>query len=379
MNCRHALLLLAVPLLLIATGAIGSGASTTSAAVPPANGGSQPIATVNGDPIPADAFQRFQGFEDFLLTARIAQLQQLLSRPGDAPFARQELRIVQDDLAHLPAYTLRQMEQVLELRQAAVRIDATPTQSQIAAEYRRVQRAYDRNGSAGSFAHELHALGVTPTDVQAYYVAPVVVVRNVIQHFQGRAPRAQPWAVARHILVATQSRALLIQKDIENGGNFAMLARRYSIDNGIQPGAPLTGTARLQAEQQSSAYNGGWLRDPQPAYSSQRRIPSSVPSTATYRPTWLTPQTGFVKPVLDAILSMKAGEVRVVQSLYGFHVVQVVARQAHLLSVRERDAILQQQGEQGYQLWFTEATDPARNRIVPPDPYAQFPQPTPTP
>ena len=361
-------------MLLIATSAIGS-ASTTSA-----NGGSQPIATVNGAPIPTDAFHRFQGFEDFLLTGQIAQLQQLLSRPGDASVARQELRVVQDDLAHLPAYTLRQMEQVLELRQAAVRIDATPTQSQIAAEYRREQQAYDRNGgAAGSFAHELHALGVTPTDVQAYYVTPVVVVRNVIQHFQGRAPRAQPWAVARHILVATQSRALLIQKDTENGGNFAMLARRYSIDNGIQPGAPLTGTAHLQAEQQSSAYNGGWLRDPQPAYPAQRRIPSSVPSTATYRPTWLTPQTGFVKPVLDAILSMKAGEVRVVQSLYGFHVIQVVARQTHLLSTRERAAILQQQGEQGYQLWFAEATDAARNHIVPPDPYAQFPQPTPTP
>ncbi len=351
----------------------------TSAAMTPANGGSQPIATVNGDPIPTDAFRRFQGFENFLLTAQIAQLQQLLSRPDDALVARQELRVVQDDLAHLPAYTLRQMEQVLELRQAAVRIGATPTQSQIAAEYRREQQAYDRNGGAGSFAHELHALGVTPADVQAYYVTPVVVARNAIQHFQRRAPRAQPWAVARHILVDARPRAILIRKAIENGGNFATLARRYSIDNGIQPGVPLTGTARLQAEQQSSAYNGGWLRDLQPAYPAQRRIPSSIPSTATYRPTWLTPQTGFVKPVLDAVLSMKVGEVRVVQSIYGFHVIQVVAHQTHLLSTRERDAILQQQGEQGYQLWVTEATDPARNQIVPPDPYAQFPQPTPTP
>jgi hypothetical protein len=62
--------------------------------------------------------------------------------------------------------------------------------------------------------------------------------------------------------VAGKARAQQLAAEVRQGANFAALARKYSIDNGLQAGVPLTGTAKLQAERKSSAFNGGWLRDP---------------------------------------------------------------------------------------------------------------------
>ena len=131
---------------------------------------------------------------------------------------------------------------------------------------------------------------------------------------------------------------------------------------------PLTGTAKLQAQRKSSAFNGGWLRDTDP---SKPFVPN--------QPTWLTPQTSFVAPVLDAILSMKPGEVRVVHSQFGWHVIQVTQHGTLHLSKAQVTALRQQKGAQDYQQWQTTATDPTKNKVVPSNPYVQFPSTTTTP
>src|SRR5205814_3032650 len=121
--------------------------------------------------------------------------------------------------------------------------------------------------------------------------------QNVTKHFEGKVASTEPQAKARHILVAgnQKARALQLAAAVRKGASFAALARKYSIDNGLQGSTALTGTAKLQAQRTSSAFNGGWLRDPsQPFVRNQ--------------PTWLTPQTSFVAPVLNALLSLKAGE-----------------------------------------------------------------------
>jgi parvulin-like peptidyl-prolyl isomerase len=323
----------------------------------------QVVATVNGVAIRNDAFQRYQKFETTLLTNQAAQLQgEIAKLQADKKNAaangqfisqlQQQLQQVQSYQSNIPAYTLSQMQNALELTQAAARIGAAPTPAQLNAAMANLRK------QAGpiAYAQLLSTTGVQPGDLRTYFAAPSVVQQNVTKHFEATVPSTQPEAKARHILVAGKARAQQLAAEVRKGANFAALARKYSTDNGLQAGVPLTGTAKLQAQRTSSAFNGGWLRDP-----SQPFVPN--------QPTWLTPQTGFVAPVLDAILSMKPGEVRVVQSQFGWHVIQVTQHGTLHLSKAQLNALRQQKGAQDYQQW--------QAKVVPSNPSLQFPSATP--
>jgi parvulin-like peptidyl-prolyl isomerase len=82
--------------------------------------------------------------------------------------------------------------------------------------------------------------------------------------------------------------------------------------------------------------------------------------------------------VLDAILSMKPNEVRVVHGTFGWHVIQVTQHGTLHLSKAQLSALRQQKGAQDYQQWQATATDATKNKVVPPDPYVQFPPTTPS-
>jgi parvulin-like peptidyl-prolyl isomerase len=331
----------------------------------------QAVATVNGVAIRNDAFQRYQKFETTLLNNQAAQLQGEISRlQADTKHAaanaqlisqlQQQQQQVQSNQSNIPAYTLSQMENALELTQAAAKIGAAPTRAQLDAEMANLRK------QAGpiAYAQLLSTTGVQLDDLRTYFAAPGVVQQSVTKHFEGTVASTEPQAKARHILVAGKARAQQLAAEVRKGANFADLARKYSTDKGLQAGVPLTGTAKLQAERTSSAFNGGWLRDPsQPFVSNQ--------------PTWLTPQTNFVAPVLDAILSMKPDEVRVVHSQFGWHVIQVTQHGTLHLSKAQLNALRQQKGAQAYQQWQTTATDPTKNKVVPSNPYVQFPSATP--
>jgi parvulin-like peptidyl-prolyl isomerase len=332
----------------------------------------QTVATVNGVGIRNDVFQRYQKFEATLLTNQAARLQAEISKlqadtknaAANGPFISQLQQLLQEVRsyqANIPAYTLSQMEQALELTQAAAKIGAAPTPSQLNAEMANLRK---QAGGLIGYAQLLSTTGVQSGDLRTYFAAPSVVQQNVSKHFAATVTATQPKAKARHVLVAGKARAQQLAAEVRQGANFAALARKYSIDNGLQVGVPLTGSAKLQAQRTSSAFNGGWLREP-----SQPFVPN--------QPTWLTPQTNFVAPVLSAILSMKPGEVRVVHSWFGWHVIQVTQHGTLHLSKAQLTALRQQKGAQQYQQWQAMATDPAKNKVVPPDPYVQFPSTTP--
>jgi parvulin-like peptidyl-prolyl isomerase len=330
----------------------------------------QAVATVNGEAIRNDAFQRYQKFKTTRLPNQAAQLQAELSKlqadkknaAANGQFIsllQQQLQQVQSCQANIPACTLSDMENALELTQAAAKIGAAPTRAQLDAEMANLSK------QAGPIAYaQLLSTGVQSGDLRKYFAAPIVVQQNVTKHFEGTVASTEPEAKARHILVAGKARAQQLAAEVRQGANFAALARKYSIDNGLQAGVPLTGTAKLQAERTSSAFNGGWLRDP-----SQPFVPN--------QPTWLTPQTNFVAPVLDAILSMKPDDVRVVHSQFGWHVIQVTQHGTLHLSKAQLNTLRQQKGAQAYQQWQTTATDPTKNKVVPSNPYVQFPSATP--
>ncbi|HKO25405.1 MAG TPA: peptidylprolyl isomerase [Chloroflexota bacterium] len=333
----------------------------------------QAVATVNGLTIRNDVFQRYQKFETNVLTNQAGQLQAEISKlqadkkhaAANGPFIsqlQQQLQQVQSYQANIPAYTLSQMERALELRQAAAKIGAAPTPAQLNTAMANLRK---QAGGPVGYAQLLSATGVQPGDLSTYFVAPGVVQQNVTKHFEAKVTATQPEAKARHILVAGKARAQQLATEVRKGANFATLARKYSTDNGLQAGVPLTGTAKLDAQRKSSAFNGGWLRDPSKPF---------VPN----QPTWLTPQTSFVAPVLDAILSMKPGEVRVVHSQFGWHVIQVTQHGTLHLSKAQLTALRQQKGAQDYQQWEATATDSTKNKVVPPDPYVQFPSTTPS-
>ena len=340
----------------------------------------QTVATVNGEAIRNDAFQRYQKFKTIRLPNQAAQIQAEISKlqadkknaAANGQFIsllQQQLQQVQSCQANIPACTLSDMENALELTQAAARIGAAPTTAQLNAEMANL----GKQAGPTAYAQLLSTTGVQPGDLRTYFAAPLVVQQNVTKHFAARVTSTEPEAQARHILVADnqKARAQQLAAEVRKGANFAALARKYSTDKGLQASVPLTGTAKLQAQRTSSAFNGGWLRDP-----SQPFVPN--------QPTWLTPQTSFVAPldatVLDAILAMKPDEVRVVQnSTGGWHVIQVTQHGTLHLSKAQLTALRQQKGAQDYQQWVTTtATDSSKNRVVPSDPYVQFPSTTPS-
>jgi parvulin-like peptidyl-prolyl isomerase len=334
----------------------------------------QAVATVNGEAIRNDVFQRYQTFETTLLRNQTTRLQAEISKlqadkkhaAANGPFLSQLLQQqqqLQTYQANIPAYTLSQMEQALELKQAAAKIGAAPTAPQLDAAMANLRK--EAGGPIG-YAQLLSATGVQQGDLRTYFAAPGVVQQNVTKHFEATVTATQPEAKARHILVKSKTLADKLYAELKRDPHkFAALARKYSTDNGLQAGVPLTGTAKLQAQRKSSAFNGGWLRDP-----SQPFVPN--------QPTWLTPQTSFVPAVLDAILAMKSNEVRVVHSPFGWHVIQVTQRGTLHLNKTQLKALRQQKGAQEYQQWQATATDSTKNKVVPPDPYVQFRSTTPS-
>jgi len=353
----------------------------------------QPVATVNGQAIRTDAFNRYQKFERALLTNQSNQLlQQQAQLQADTKNAaanaqvlqqlQQQQQLVASNQQNVPAYTLSQMEQAIELQQAATKIGAQATPAQLDKQIATLKKQSGYNSLVGS-------AGVQEADVRAYFATPAVVQQNVTKRFQGTVPTTQPEAKARHILVAAKDKALAQNLATairsNNGATFGALAQRYSIDNGgPAPTLPVTKGQTVKQQQQAlaqyklqvaqyqqgrkqtSAFNGGWLRDT-----------SATQPFVANQPTWLTPQTQFVPEVLKPILAMKPNEVRVVKSQYGYHIIQVTAVQSVKLTKAQRASMLQQNGQKGYQTWFTAATDATKNKVSPSNPYTQFPAATP--
>ena len=358
-------------------------------------GPATPAATVNGTVIRTDTFQHYQKWEGYLLRNQQNQLQQLASQPGAAQYVAQQQQTIQGNINNIQAYTLQQMEQSLEEQRAAAAIGAAPTPAQLQAEFTRQATRFDKQSGPGAFQKLIDSLGVSAGDMQRYFFALSLVEQAVTKHFQGTAPATQHWAKARHILVGTKLVADRLARLVKaNPTLFGRLARQYSTDNGLapQPGTlPVTGTARLLAQGRSSAFNGGWLADPSPASTAQtpptrykvvrgkngKTTRVAIPAPL-YQPTWLTPLTSYVKPVLNAVLTMKPREVRIAQSQFGYHVIRVEQTTTHHLSKQERTSILQTNGQQGLTAWRTAALDPTKNEVSPSNPYAQFPQGTPT-
>jgi len=122
-------------------------------------------------------------------------------------------------------------------------------------------------------------------------------------------PNTEEQVLARHILVDTEPEALAIYELLQNGSDFAKLASEHSKDTG-------------------SAVKGGELD-------------------------WSTKDT-FVTEFGDAAFSQPIGEIgKPVKTQYGYHIIQVIAREVLPLSADKYD----QKKQQFFTDWLTKMSD----------------------
>ncbi len=131
---------------------------------------------------------------------------------------------------------------------------------------------------------------------------------------------------ASHILVSNEAEAKDILKQVNNGGDFAALAKKYSLDPG-------------------SKIKGGDL---------------GFFATGV-----------MVEPFEQAAFSLKIGEVsEIVESPFGFHVIKVTDSKLRKFDGKEKDiekAALAQKQEKAFQRWYSSLKQEAKIEIISPE------------
>jgi parvulin-like peptidyl-prolyl isomerase len=147
-------------------------------------------------------------------------------------------------------------------------------------------------------------------------VYEVELLRQKLQKEIGKdVPHTETQVWARHILVATDVAAATIEEMLKTGQDFATLAQKYSKDTGSAP-------------------NGGDLG-------------------------W-APAGNYVPEFKDAVLKQPIGEIGApVKSQYGYHIIQVIARQDLPLTNDQYDQAVQK----AFNDWLTSARDAAKKTV----------------
>ncbi len=248
-------------------------------------------ARVNGQPIYLVDYER-----------QVAQYQDALAASGvDIASPEGQQRLLQ-----MRAQILDWMiEQVLiEQAAAGMGISVSPEEVQAAID----QMVQDAGGEE-AFRERLERSGMTLADLQVQLRAELLRAR-VLERVQATVPERAEQVHARHILVDTRERAEAILNQIRAGADFAQLARTYSQD----------GSTR------DAGGDLGWF-----------------------------PRGVLLAPEVEEIaFSLQAGQVGpVVQSQFGFHIVQTLERKQDEAISPEHRQLLQDRAVQAWleSLW----------------------------
>lgn len=221
-------------------------------------------ARVNGQPIYLVDYER-----------QVAQYQDALTASG-VDIASPE---GQKQLLQMRAQILDWMIEQVLLEQAAAGMGVSVSQEEVQAVI--AQLAQDA-GSEEAFQERLERSGMTLADLQVQLRAELLRVR-VLERVQATVPERAEQVHARHILVDTRERAEFILGQIQAGADFAQLARAYSQD-------------------ESTREAGGDLG-------------------------WFPRGILLATEVEEIAFNLQAGQVGpVVQSQFGFHIVQTLER-----------------------------------------------------
>lgn len=221
-------------------------------------------ARVNGQPIYLVDYER-----------QVAQYQDALAASG-VDIASPE---GQERLRQMRAQILEWMIEQVLIEQAAAGMGITVSDEEVQAA---VAQLVQDAGSQEEFQKRLEQSGMTLQDLQIQLRAELLRAR-VLEHVQATVPERAEQVHARHILVDTRERAEALLGQIGAGADFAQLARTYSQDESTR----------------DAGGDLGWF-------------PRGV---------LLAPE------VEEMAFSLQAGQVGpVVQSQFGYHIVQTLER-----------------------------------------------------
>lgn len=259
---------------------------------PPTPTPERPLAArVNGQPIYLVDYER-----------QVAQYQDALASSG-VEIASPE---GQERLRRMRAQILEWMIEQVLIEQAAAGMGITVGEEEVDAA---VAQIVQDAGSEEAFQERLERSGMTLQDLWAQLRTELLRAR-VLEEVQKTVPERAEQVHARHILVDTPERAESIRRQLEAGADFAQLARQYSQDESTR----------------NAGGDLGWF-------------PRGV---------LLAPE------VEEAAFSLQAGEVGpVVQSRFGYHIVQTLERKQDEPISPEHRQLLQDRAVQSWleSLW----------------------------
>jgi peptidyl-prolyl cis-trans isomerase D len=189
---------------------------------------------------------------------------------------------------------------------ATATLDATATVTPTPTEY--TLEGYQSNYQE-AVAYYQSAIGLSEADFRRIFHEDALYRQQVYDIITADVPREQEQVWARHILVGDEATALTVRNMILQGADFAEVAAQYSLD---------TGTA-------TSGGDLGWFG-----------------------------RGRMVAEFEEAAFSLQPGEIsQPVQSQYGYHIIQVIARQNRPLTEDE----YRQARDQYFETWLQEQRD----------------------
>jgi parvulin-like peptidyl-prolyl isomerase len=288
----------------------------------------QPVATVNGQDIHKDVYGHMQNWQNIQLNAQMSQLQQemasLSSNKNSASLnqlLQQQYQQLQTQQQNLAQNSLTNMEESVVLRQqAASQYGIKATASDLDKQLATIKKQL---GGANSYSSVLKQTGLTEAEFRTWIVEPAVLRPKVTARVGANISTQGPLQVhARHILVKTKATAESVLAQLRAGGSWKTLAKKYSTDPG-------------------SKDKGGDL--------------------GTFA------QGTMVAPFDKAAFSMKPDEIRLVQSQYGWHIIQVLNKPTHQkLSASD----LQSKKDNAFTTWLQNQVNAAK--ISPPSAVPNF-------
>jgi parvulin-like peptidyl-prolyl isomerase len=273
----------------------------------------QTVAVVGKQTITYGYFRRVALFNKKQLDNQLSQLQQQQAQLGTGKGTQAQqtqlsaaISQIQQELGSLPTQTETNLIQNYTLLQRASSVGVTVSHKEMNQEIRKQEQ---QAGGIKPFNTDIQKGGLTRAEYITLLKAGLLQ-QKVSAKLAKTAPHYQNQVRAAHILIGTKQKALAqkLFKEVKAGANFAALAKRYSKDPG-------------------SAKQGGDLG---------------------YR----TPDS-YVTPFAKAVQSMKIGEIRLVQSQYGWHIIKLLGRK----QVKLTGSAYQQAQQGAFQTWLQHQED----------------------
>ncbi len=305
----------------------------------------QPVALVDGEPIPLEAYEKrvqYRRYDYRAYLARLESQRQQLAASDDeqqefmTQYLDQQINQVRNDLANIGMLVLDEMIDEALVRNECAQRGITVSEEEVQQELE-AQFGYDRNPptpvpvtdtepftetlapteapmteaqfeeNATAFFRQVRgATGFAEEDFRQL-LRSALLEQELRAEIEAEVPTTAEQVRARHILVETRAEGEKVLAALEDGGDFAELAQEYSIDPG-------------------SSENGGDLG-------------------------WF-PRDAMVEAFSEAAFSLQPGEISgLIETDYGFHIIRVEDYAAE----RELDeSALAQRQRAAVDAWFSE-------------------------